>query len=101
MTGTGVGGGEGVVWLCEVVAVRAGHGCIICDIGDVDIVQDVRLHPSHIQGGRRDPGEEDGVIVTLNTRITRRIQQTWTGSGWISSVCILATCHTSHSSTVP
>ena len=74
MAGTGVGGGEGVVWLCEVVAVRAGRGCIICHIGDVDIIQDVRFHPSHIQGGGRDPGEEDGVIVTLNTHITHRIQ---------------------------
>ena len=49
MAGTGVGGGEGVVWLYEVVAVRAGDGHITCHIGDDDIVPDVRLHPSHIQ----------------------------------------------------
>ena len=78
MAGTGGGGGEGVVWLCEVMAVRAVYWCIICHIGDVDSVQDVWLQPSHIQGGGRNPGEEDGVIVTLNPHITHWIQQTWT-----------------------
>ena len=101
MAGTGVGGGEGVVWLCEVVAVRAGDGHIICYIGDDDIVPDVRLHPSHIQGVGRSPREEDGVTATLNPHITHWIQQTWIGSGWIRSVYMLATCRTSLSSTVP
>ena len=101
MAGTGVGGDEGVVWLCEVVAARAGDRSLICHIGDVNRVQDVRLHPSHIQGVGRDPGEEDGASATLNPHIAHSIQQTWTGSEWISSVCMLATCHTNHSSTVP
>ena len=70
MAGTGVGGGEGVLSLCEVVAVRAGDRHIICYIGDDDIVPDVRLHPSHIQGVGRSPGEEDRVTVTFSRHIT-------------------------------
>ena len=38
MAGNGVGGGEGVVWLCEVVAVRTGDKSLICPIGDDDSV---------------------------------------------------------------
>ena len=43
---------EGVVCLCEVVAVGAGHGCwvvLVCHIGDEESVPNVRVHPSHIQ----------------------------------------------------
>ena len=74
MAGTGVGGGEGVVWLCEVEAVRAGDRSLICHIGDDDSVQDVRFHPSNIQGVWRAPGEENGVSATLNSHITHWIQ---------------------------
>ena len=73
VTGIGVGSGEGVVWLCEVVTVSAGDGCwvvLICHIGDEDSVPDVRIHPCHIQGEGRAPGEEDGVTAILNTHIT-------------------------------
>ena len=69
MAGAGVGSGEGVVWLCEVVAVSTGDGCwvvLICHIGDEDSVPDVRIHPRHIQGEGRAPGEEDGVTAILN-----------------------------------
>ena len=72
-TGTGVGSGEGVVWLCEVVTVSTGDGCwvvLICHIGDEDSVPDVRIHPRHIQGEGRAPGEEDGVTAILNTQFT-------------------------------
>ena len=96
MAGTGVGDGEGVVWLCEAVAVRAGDGYIICYIicyiDDDDIVPDVRLPPSHIQGVGKTPGEENGLNATFNL-------QAWTGSGWIRSVYTLASCPTSLSST--
>ena len=81
MAGTGVDGGEGVVWLCEVMAVRAGDKSLICYIGDVDSVQDVRLHPSHIQGVGRVPGEDNGVSANLNTNITHWIQKTWKAVG--------------------
>ena len=79
VTGIGVGSGEGVVWLCEVVTVSTGDGCwvvLICHIGDEDSVPDVRIHPHHIQGEGRAPGEEDGVMVILNTHITHWSWQT-------------------------
>ena len=49
---------EGVVCLCEVVAVGAGHGCwvgLVCHIGDEESVPDVRVHPTHIQRERSTP----------------------------------------------
>ena len=49
---------EGVVCLCEVVAVSAGHGCwvvLVCHIGDEESVPDVRVHPTHIQRERSTP----------------------------------------------
>ena len=64
---------EGVVWLCEVVAVSTGdvHWTIlICHVGDEDSVPDVRVHPCHIQGEGRAPGEEDGVASTPHSQIT-------------------------------
>ena len=78
MAGTGVGSGEGVVWLCEAVTVSTGNGCwvvLICHIGDEDSVPDVRIHPRHIQGEGRAPGEEDGVTAILNTHTTHWRQQ--------------------------
>ena len=91
MTGTGVGSGEGVVWLCEVVTVSTGDGCLvvlICHIGDEDSVPDVRIHPRHIQGEGRAPGEEDGAIAILNTHITHWSQQTW------EVQVVMCVCHT-------
>jgi len=73
VAGTGAGSGEGVVWLCEVVAVSTGDGCwvvLICHIGDEDSVPDVRIHPRHIQGEGRAPGEEDEVTAILHPYIT-------------------------------
>ena len=58
------------MWLCDVVAVRAGDRSLICHIGDDDSVQDVRFHPSNIQGVGRAPGEEDGASATFNHHIT-------------------------------
>ena len=87
---TGVGSAEGVVWLREVVTVRTGHGCwvvLICHIGDEDSVPDVRIHPRHIQGEGRAPGEEDGVMTILNTHIANWSQ--WTCQlKWMSITCI-------------
>ena len=80
VAGAGVGSGEGVVWLCEVVTISTGDGCwavLICHIGDEDSVPDVRIHPCHIQGEGRAPGEEDGVTATLNNHITHWSQLTY------------------------
>ena len=80
VTGTGVGNGEGVVWLCEVVTVSTGDGCwavLICHIGDEDSVPDVRIHPRHIQGEGRAQGKEDGATATLNTHIAHWSQHTY------------------------
>ena len=52
MAGAGEVRAEGVVCLCEVMAVGAGHGSwvvLVCHIGDEDSVPDVRFHPTHIQ----------------------------------------------------
>ena len=52
MTGAGVVRSEGVVCLCEVVAVGTGDGCwvlLICHIVDEDRVPDIRIYFSHIQ----------------------------------------------------
>ena len=71
MTGTWAGSGEDVVWLCEAVTVSTGDGCwavLICHIGDEDSVPDV--HPCHLQGEGRAPGEEDGVMAIFNPHIT-------------------------------
>ena len=49
---------EGVVCLCEAVAVGTGDGCwvvLVCHIGDEDSVADVRVHPTHIQRKRSTP----------------------------------------------
>ena len=51
MTRTRVVRTEGVVCLCEVVAVntRDGGWVLICYIVDEDSVPDIRIHISHIQ----------------------------------------------------
>ena len=58
MTGTGVGSGEVVVLLCDVVTVDTRNVqwvVLICHIGDEDSVPDVRVHFRHIQGEGRVP----------------------------------------------
>ena len=60
---------EGVVCLCEVVAVGTGHGCwvvLVCHIGDEDSVPDVRVLPTHIQRERSTPRDVDRVTITSN-----------------------------------
>ena len=58
MAGVGEVRAEGVVCLCEVVAVSTGHGCwvvLVCHIGDEDSIPDVRVHLTHIQRKRSTP----------------------------------------------
>ena len=73
MTGTGVGSGEDVVGLCEIVTVNIGDDhwvVLICHIGDEDSILDVMIHPCRIQREERTPREEDGVTTILNIHIT-------------------------------
>ena len=62
VAGAGEVRAEGVVCLCEVVAVYTGYGCwvvLVCHIGDEDSVPDVRVHPTHIQRERSTPRDGD------------------------------------------
>ena len=62
VAGAGEVRAEGVVCLCEAVAVGTGHGCwvvLICHIGDEDSVADVRVHPTHIQREWSTPRDGD------------------------------------------
>ena len=69
MAGAGEVRAEGVVCLCEVVAVSTGHGCwvgLVCHIRDEDSVPDVRVHPTHIQRKRSTPREVNGVLAVVS-----------------------------------
>ena len=60
---------EGVVCLCEVVAVSTGYDCwvvLICHIGDEDSVPDVRVHSTHIQRERSTPREHNCILAALH-----------------------------------
>ena len=62
MAGAGEVRAEGVVCLCEVVAVGTGHGCwvvLVCHIGDEDSVPDVGVHLTHNQRERSTPRDGD------------------------------------------
>ena len=62
MAGAGGVRAEGVVCLCEIVAVGTGHGCwvvLVCHIGDEDSVPDVRVLPTHIQREWSTPRDGD------------------------------------------
>ena len=70
---------EGVVCLCEVMAVGAGDSCwvvLVCHIGDEESVPDVRVHPTHIQREWSTPRDGNGVTAVVNTHITDLSQYT-------------------------
>ena len=73
MAGAGGVRAEGVVCLCEVVAVGTGHGCwvvLVCHIGDEDSVPDVRVLPTHIQRERSTPRDVEKTATVFHCQVT-------------------------------